>query len=277
MSSYNSFIEKNKIRMAAADDVNSMFIHKGYPSTIITCGETSLAATVVNRQEQEKAYVYTELDNPLDIGSVWSTKGLHLLIVEEIIIIKDVMWRKYIALLCNTIIDDMWCYFKGSEKAAISTSIKENVFLNTQAKPVLVAPSGRLNFNDKIIINNRAWKVIEWDDVSTAGITYYTLEPSTVAKKSLNEEKPVNIVKHNIEDTTISYMSTTQEGNVVHVKHNRDIEVITNGVFKSSVENLKIKKRTKDSIIFSIPFGVDQVDITTLQGDVLVTTTYITI
>jgi hypothetical protein len=85
---------------------------------------------------------------------------LHFLIVEEIVIIKDVQWKKYVALLCNVLIDDMWCYFKGSEKAAISTSIRENVFLNTQAKPVLVS-AAKLGFRDKIIINNRAWMVIE--------------------------------------------------------------------------------------------------------------------
>lgn len=278
MSSFNRFVDKNRRRMAASDDVNNVFVGKGYPTTTITCGEVSLTATVVNQQEQDKAYIYTDLEHPLDIGSVWSTKGLHFLIVEEIIIIKDVKWKKYIGLLCNTIIDDMWCYFKGSEKAAISTSIKENIFFNSQAKPILVAPSNRLAFNDKIVIHNRAWRVVEWDDISSFGVTYYTLEPSTIIKTTVEEGKPApNIIKHNIEDTTISITPENQgEENVLHVKPNQDIEVITNGVFQSSFNNLKIKKRTKDSIIFSIPFGVDKVDITTLQGDVLVTTTYTT-
>ena len=174
-------------------------------------------------------------------------------------------------------IDDMWCYFKGSEKVAISTNIKENVFFNSQAKPVLVAPSNRLAFNDKIIIHNRAWRIVEWDDISSFGVTYYTLEPSTAAKSASEERKTTsNIIKHNIEDTTISITPEKQEGNVVYTKPNKDIEIITNGVFQSSVKNLKIKQRTKNSVIFSIPFGVDKVDITTLQGDVLVTTTYTT-
>lgn len=160
MSNFNRFIDKNKKRTLAADEMNGRFVFNGYPTTIITCGEQSVTAAVVNKQEQEKAYIYTDLQHSLDIGSVWTTKGLHFLIVEEIVIIKDVQWKKYIALLCNVLIDDMWCYFKGSEKAAISTSIKENVFLNTQAKPVLVS-AAKLGFRDKVVINNRAWMVIE--------------------------------------------------------------------------------------------------------------------
>lgn len=270
MSNFNRFIDKNKKRTLAADEMNGRFVFNGYPTTTITCGEQKVTAAVVNKQEQEKAYIYTDLQHPLDIGSVWTTKGLHFLIVEEIVIIKDVQWKKYIALLCNVLIDDMWCYFKGSEKAAISTSIKEDVFLNTQAKPVLVS-AAKLGFRDKIIINNRAWVVMEWDNISTQGIVYCTLEPTTISKEI--EDK--GIIKHNHDTTNITFVSDEKNDEFILVKPNIDIIVPTEKGYIKASANINIKSRTSTEIIFSIPYGVENVLITTLQGETYVNTTYV--
>lgn len=271
MSNFSRFVDKNKKRTLATDEVNGRFVFNGYPTTTITCGEEKITAAVVNKQEQEKAYIYTDLQHPLDIGSVWTTKGLHFLIVEEIVIIKDVQWKKYIALLCNVLIDDMWCYFKGSEKAAISTSIKENVFLNTQAKPVLVS-AVKLGFRDKIVINNRAWMVVEWDDISTQGVVYCTLEPTTISKEI--EDK--GIIKHDNSTTTITSVSNKENSDFILIKPNTNITIPTEQGYIKASTNIDIKSRTINQIVFSIPYGIENVIITTLKGDAYVNTTYVT-
>ena len=269
MSNFNRFLDKNKKRTLAADEMNGRFVFNGYPTTTITCGEQKVTAAVVNKQEQEKAYIYTDLQHPLDIGSVWTTKGLHFLIVEEIVIIKDVQWKKYIALLCNVLIDDMWCYFKGSEKAAISTSIKEDVFLNTQAKPVLVS-AAKLGFRDKIVINNRAWMVMEWDDISTQGIVYCTLEPTTISKEI--EDK--GIIKHeNVSNEPATFNLKSDE---IIVKPNTNITIETEKGYVKASAHIDIKSRTANQVVFSIPYGIENVLITTLKGDAYVNTTYVT-
>ena len=157
MSSFSRFQEINQKRGIANQKTNSSFIFKGYPSISISGpdGET-VAASVVNRQEKDMAYIYTTLDTPLVVGSVWSAKGLHWLVSNEIVIIKDVSWHKYEAIHCNIEVDGKWGYFVGPKKSHIDVTLKESFLLQSQQEPVLVMPEGSLSINDKIMIKNRA-------------------------------------------------------------------------------------------------------------------------
>ncbi len=95
MNSFERFNERNKKRAQSTNRGNSTFIFKGYNSTLIKSGTTELQAAVVNEQEKDSAYIYTHLNEPLTIGSIWEAKSLHLLVTEEIVVIKDVEWHKY--------------------------------------------------------------------------------------------------------------------------------------------------------------------------------------
>ena len=106
MTSFSRFQERNKKRTVAQNKLNTSFIFKGYPSTEIGSADRKIQASVVNKQEKDYAYVFTQTQDELAIGSVWTAKNLHLLITEEITIIKDVNWHKYHALLCNVQIGD---------------------------------------------------------------------------------------------------------------------------------------------------------------------------
>lgn len=91
MSSFNRFREKNLQRKVAATKLSKQFIFKGYPSIELEgSGNKKIQAAVVNKQEKDYAYIYTQSTEPLELGSVWSAKDLHLLISEEIVVIKDV-------------------------------------------------------------------------------------------------------------------------------------------------------------------------------------------
>ena len=72
MSNFNRFQEKNKIRAKAIDGGSSRFIESGYNSRIITNiqNNTKLHAAIVNEQEKDSAYIYTHLNEPLNIGSI---------------------------------------------------------------------------------------------------------------------------------------------------------------------------------------------------------------
>ena len=70
MTSFSRFQERNKKRVVAQQEFNTSFIFKGYPSIKITNGENSCQASVVNKQEKDYAYVYTQLQDSLAIGSV---------------------------------------------------------------------------------------------------------------------------------------------------------------------------------------------------------------
>ena len=281
MTSFSRFQERNKKRTVAQNRLNTNYIFKGYPSISIK-GDTDqeIQAAVVNKQDKDYAYVFTPLDNRLSIGSVWTAKDLHLLITEEYTIIKDVNWNKYHALLCNVQIDNQWGYFKGPEKSFLDISLEREVIWESPQKPVLVLPENVLDFQDKIVIKGRAWIIQEFDAISTPGLVYYSLKPTTISKESVinNSGKDIYVEKHNITTPTIidsPVMSLDMDRDEILVSPNKELIVFTeNGYFVSSNKNIKIHKRNATQVIFSIPFGIETLDIEFKEKGDIVSKTY---
>lgn len=263
MNSFERFRNRQKQRIAATDQLNSQFIFKGYPSIKIENQDGMLKqAAVVNKQEKDQAYIYTQLDDPLTIGSVWSAKGLHWLISEEIIIIKDVKWHKYLAFLCNVELDDMWGYFVGPEKSYINIALRENVMIESLQHPLLILPSDALSYEDKIIIKGRPWIVQEYDSISTEGITYYSLRATTVSKEVAAEHKDEEVYVEKHVDNLIVPSFEDEDASDFNVKPQQQITITTvGGYFKYSNKSIKVIAHTSTSVIFYLPFGVDKCSI----------------
>ena len=280
MTSFSRFQERNKKRTVAQNKLNTSFIFKGYPSIEIQgSADQKIQASVVNKQEKDYAYVFTQAQDELEIGSVWTAKNLHLLITEEITIIKDVNWHKYHALLCNVQIDNHWGYFKGPEKSFLDVVLEKEVIWESPQKPVLVLPENILNFRDKIVIKGRAWLIQEYDAISTPGLIYYSLKPTTISKEvaAENTGKDIYIEKHeepiiNVVENPISLLS---EDSVFNISPNVPITLSTeDGYFKTTNKNLKIQKRTASMVVFSIPFGISEVAVEIKEKGDIVTKTY---
>ena len=280
MTSFSRFQERNKKRTVAQNKLNTSFIFKGYPSIEIQgSADQKIQASVVNKQEKDYAYVFTQTQDGLEIGSVWTAKNLHLLITEEITIIKDVNWHKYHALLCNVQIDNHWGYFKGPEKSFLDVILEKEVVWESPQKPVLVLSENVLNFRDKIVIKGRAWLIQEYDAISTPGLVYYSLKPTTISKEvaAENTDKDIYVEKHeeptvNVVENPISLLS---EDSVFNISPNVSITLSTeDGYFKTTNKNLKIQKRTASMVVFSIPFGISEVAVEVKEKGDIVTKTY---
>ena len=280
MTSFSRFQERNKKRTVAQNKLNTSFIFKGYPSIEIQgSADQKIQASIANKQEKDYAYVFTQIQDELEIGSVWTAKNLHLLITEEITIIKDVNWHKYHALLCNVQIDNHWGYFKGPEKSFLDVVLEKEVIWESPQKPVLVLPENVLNFRDKIVIKGRAWLIQEYDAISTPGLVYYSLKPTTISKEvaAENADKEIYVEKHeepivNVVENPISLLS---EDSVFHISPNVSITLPTeDGYFKTTNKNLKIQKRTASIVVFSIPFGISEVVVEVKEKGDIVTKTY---
>ena len=280
MTSFSRFQERNKKRTVAQNKLNTSFIFKGYPSIEIQgSADQKIQASIVNKQEKDYAYVFTQMQDELEIGSVWTAKNLHLLITEEITIIKDVDWHKYHALLCNVQIDNHWGYFKGPEKSFLDVVLEKEVVWESPQKPVLVLPENVLNFRDKIVIKGRAWLIQEYDAISTPGLVYYSLKPTTISKEvaAKNTGKDIYVEKHeepiiNVVENPISLLS---EDSVFNISPNVSITLSTeDGYFKTTNKNLKIQKRTASMVVFSIPFGISEVAVEVKEKGDIVTKTY---
>lgn len=276
MTSFSRFQERNKKRTVAQNKLNTSFIFKGYPSIEIKgSADQKIQASVVNKQEKDYAYVFTQTQDELAIGSVWTAKNLNLLITEEITIIKDVNWHKYHALLCNVQIDNHWGYFKGPEKSFLDITLEKEVVWESPQKPVLVLPENVLNFRDKIVIKGRAWLIQEYDAISTPGLVYYSLKPTTVSKEvaAKNEGKPVYVERYEKEEVAIveEPIQTYERNSTIQIGANVPITLKTkDGYFKSSNKNIKIQTRTTDSVTFYIPFGIPEVTVEIKEkGDII--------
>ena len=280
MTSFSRFQERNKKRTVAQNKLNTSFIFKSYPSIEIQgSADQKIQASIANKQEKDYAYVFTQRQDELEIGSVWTAKNLHLLITEEITIIKDVNWHKYHALLCNVQIDNHWGYFKGPEKSFLDVVLEKEVIWESPQKPVLVLPENVLNFRDKIVIKGRAWLIQEYDAISTPGLVYYSLKPTTISKEvaAENTDKEIYVEKHeepivNVVENPISLLS---EDSVFNISPNVSITLSTeDGYFKTTNKNLKIQKRTASMIVFSIPFGISEIAVEVKEKGDIVTKTY---
>ena len=280
MTSFSRFQERNKKRTVAQNKLNTSFIFKSYPSIEIQgSADQKIQASIANKQEKDYAYVFTQRQDELEIGSVWTAKNLHLLITEEITIIKDVNWHKYHALLCNVQIDNHWGYFKGPEKSFLDVVLEKEVIWESPQKPVLVLPENVLNFRDKIVIKGRAWLIQEYDAISTPGLVYYSLKPTTISKEvaAENTDKEIYVEKHeepivNVVENPISLLS---EDSIFNISPNVPITLSTeDGYFKTTNKNLKIQKRTASMIVFSIPFGISEIAVEVKEKGDIVTKTY---
>ena len=259
MSSFSRFQDINQKRGMANQQTNSGFILKGYPSILIKNVVTNeeLSASVVNRQEKDLAYIYTHVKQPIEVGSVWEAKGLKWLISEEIVVIKDVSWRKYVAFLCNVQVNGHWGYFISSEKSRINVELQKEILLQSQNKPMLVLGKDVLGIGDKFKIKDKAWMVQEKDNLDD-NITYYTLVATTMSKTASDNYQKENdiVVKPEIEKD-----NTTSSEYYTFIPNEELILGTYNGYFKSESSAVKIISLTADEVKFTIPFGVNEVNI----------------
>lgn len=269
MNSFERFKNKQKRRDSAAEHVNARFIFNAYNTTVITDGQSEVEAAVVSLQEKDKGYIYTHFQDTLVPGQVWETKNLHYLIVEEIINIKDTDYHKYYALLCNVDLGITWGYFRSN----LSIKEEQETVLISRQNPTLTIPSAILEFEDKIVLQGRPWIIQEYDSISEPGVTIYSLKASTVSK---NETQPQAsyIVKPERGETVI----TTEEIDITETDKGIGFEIpvtlpTEQGYFKFD-KQLHIIKRSANFITFSLPFGVNEVNISVKQNGEVVTYHY---
>lgn len=110
--------------------------------------------------------------------------------------------------------------------------------------------------------------VQEYDNISTSGVTYYSLTPTTVS---------ADIAElHSGESSYIITQKKMEHPNYENIfEHNIDITLPTeDGYFKYDNPSIHIIKHQALSVTFQIPFGVDTITISTKQKGEVVTTTY---
>lgn len=286
MSSFSRFQEKQLKQIEANQEMNTGFVFNAYNTITLTQFKklaeaedpVTVTASVVNRQEKDLAYIYTAKPTELNIGTVWGAKGLKWLIAEEIVIIKDVNWHKYLAFLCNIELEDVYGFFIGPEKTWVDVVLREKAVLQSKEHPILILPSDTLKLGSKITIGGRAWVVQEKDNVSTAGIDYYYLRETTISKTTdpatgqVTPQEDGSIEDYDAKTPSFVVEPKLVEG-VYEIAPNIPITLQTeNGYFNSSNSLIQIKSQSSNAVTFIIPFGVNsEITIKTKENNEIIT------
>ena len=133
-----------------------------------------------------------------------------------------------------------------------------------------------LGFRDKIVIKNRAWIVQEYDAISTPGLIYYSLKPTTINKETLIENHGKDVYVEKFEQPVVNVVDNPIRTNdIISISANVQTTIKTeDGYFKVNNKNVKILKRVKNSVTFSIPFGVQEVEVEIKEKGDIVTRQY---
>ena len=288
-SPFSRFKEMNQTTPTVDKQMNSSFVFNSYqstPLTNLTSGKRLIGA-VASQQEKDKAYIFTHKEEELPIGSIWSVKEgkLIYLITEEIYTIKEVDWHKYLAWLCNASFGDgLWGYFIGPEKSFVDLEIREKAILTSKQQPVLMLPNvsggSTLGFEDKIVIKGRPWLVQEYDNISTPGITYYSLVPTTLGASAFDEHEGQDtfiVKKEEVIINPINPPTTTGgERGVTYINADEEVTLsTTDGYVDISNGAVQIVKRANNKIIFKVPFGLtEEFLVSTKRGNTIISHRY---
>lgn len=270
-NAFERFQQRNQLMNSSEKNFNRSFVLQGYASVLMTNDadeRITHPAYVYNKQENDEGYIYTHYEEPLEIGSCWSAKGLHFLIDEEIIIMKDVTFRKYHAFLCNIKANGTWWYFKKDDY--IDVSLRQDSFIKSLAKPLLVTAGKPFDYNDKVMIADRAWLVQEYDNYTHPGITYYSVTPTTISKDAIESRVDDEPVIEQAEK--VQYEDDSEY--LIIPNHIYEVET-EDGYFQTSCKVLNILSRNSNLVRFSIPFGIDMVEIKVKQQEEIVIITYV--
>ena len=252
-----------------------------FETSFITEGAAPIVIHILRLDEDRDAtMVFTDAEGP-DSAIVFTPKQVDreqdllktdyytwdnkmFFVYEDVIIARDVSYIKQRAYQCNAKVyilendnfgrdDDFGGYFISSLRSYVDVDFQQKLNVSDKEKPILIMPSADwIKIGAKVEVGGKPWKVIDYDSITNPGVTYMSLERDFFKKGSdMVENTDINILHAGIENTI-----TTQDG------------------YFNSSSPLIIKSRTASSVVFEIPYGIENVSITTMENDIEKTINY---
>ena len=242
----------------------------------ITDGAAPIVIHIMRLDEDRDAtMVFTDTEGP-DTAIVFTPKQTNAIsnllktdyytwddkmffVYEDVIITREVNYIKQKAYQCNAKVlipyTDEECggYFISSLRSYVDVEFQQKLNVSDKEKPVLVVPRQEwVKYGAKVIIGDKPWKVIDYDAITNPGIAYISLERDFISKSS-------DIVEYPRRDELkpgIEYTFATEQG------------------FFNSSSPLTIKSRTEKTVIFEIPYGIQEIEISVKHNAEIVSNKY---
>ena len=171
--------------------------------------------------------------------------------------------------MCNVDLGITWGYFKSR----LGIRNEQDTALESTQEPQITLPAHFLDYQDKIVLDGRAWIVQEYDSISNPGVTVYSQQASTIYKDETQDANSyiVDVPRVNPEIVTEEIVIADDKK---EIGHNIPVTLATEGGYLKFTGNIKILKRTATEVTFCLPFGVDAAEIAVKENDEVVTYYY---
>lgn len=266
MSSFDLYRKKMEASSNCDMNYESSFIVDSTSATqihVLRLNEDKQAALIINEKEgPDTVLVYTRKEfrdyKNLLKQDYFTWRDKTYFVYEDIDIVRDVNFHKQRAYNCNVnfTVDNntYYGYYVASLAKYVDTKLENKLNITDNDKPILILPCfDWIEVGLKIVIQNKPYKIIDYDAITNNGICYCSLDRDFISKQ--------DDVEQDIEEGVII------AGNSFTVTTN-------NGYFSASSEVI-IEDRTLTSVTFVVEYGVDEITITTKNTDnELITTTY---
>lgn len=239
------------------------FIEEGSSATIIHIlrldVDREAGIILTDREGPDTNFVFTYVqDTPtqeLLKGDYYTWNGNTYLVYEDVSLVVDAIYKKQKSYQCNTSFtvnaSVVYGYFVNSLQKFVDTTLENKLNITDNEKPILIVPyNSWVVVGAKIIIDGKPFKIIDYDKTTNSGIAYCSLERDFISKQP-DVAEPV-------------YPHTLTAG-ISNSFFTQDSYFMTD-------KKVDITKRTNNVITFVIPYGIDEITITTKDANSQLTT-----
>lgn len=286
-SIYDIFRSVQEKRDTCYDERSAAFIIEGAMSKNIfhsRLNQDIPAALVFSHKEgPDEVIVYTLIKDDLLKSDYFIYDSVNYLVYEQNKLTDaDITYKKQKAVECNVSFQfsgkTFVGYYKSSLRSTEDPSFEGRQLLMPDEMPLLILPTNdTITVNSEFIIEGKPFRVVEYDHITNKGITYYYLERGIIRTEpktqdsgimTMSATQPTMVVQEN--EAVVQVQDSPQ----LTLKAMVEYSFTTEDALFSSTPAVEIIKRTRSEIKFKVPFGINEVAISTKVSGLIVQNIY---
>jgi hypothetical protein len=298
---YDIFRSVQKKRVTNYDERSAAFIMEGKMAKTIyhKRRQQSIKAALVFRHKEgpDEVLVYSLKKDKLHKSDYFVYDDTNYLVYEENILTDDeISYKKQKAVECNVAFhfngNVYKGYFTSSVRRKDDPEFEGRQLLMPDENPLLILPTNsEITINSFFNIEGKPWNVVEVDYITNKGISYYYLERDF--KRTIPEVEPlIEILSFANELEPLTQEGESPVPMMMLIEPNAaesdditgeqelalrsmvEYTFNTEGAYFSATPKVEVVSRTKEKIVFKVPFGIFQVSISTKNNGIIIEKVY---
>jgi hypothetical protein len=233
------------------------------------------AALVFKHQEgPDEVLVYSYLKDDLQKSDYFVYKNTNYLVYEENRLTdEDINYKKQKAVECNVAFTFNGTVFNGYYKSSVrgkeDQAFEGRQLISPDETPLLILPTNTsIKVNSEFTIEDKPFKVMEFDSITNKGISYYYLERNY----NVNAPEAISTTPQPEVVDDLEIVETLVEDMALRAMVNYTFK--TEDAYFATTPAVEIISRKRTEVTFRIPFGISQVSIAIKLEGVIVDELY---